>query len=180
MSLCTWLNLFNSRLCGCCSSALWLWTLPHMADIMIVWFFLDAHHNNFCIFYGDVRKSTALQAYFRLFYLIPKWKRQYHWHSITDTVFGGCKKSNNFVSKIQNWYHQVTIADTVFWYQPSLFARVVLIIPNLLHHFRVAGKKRRLVSKHGISNGKLIPFLPPQKTVSVILTFSHRYHFRCH
>ena len=35
----------------------------------------------------------------------------------------GAKNGINFVLMIQNWYHQVTVADTVFWCQPSLFAR---------------------------------------------------------
>ena len=82
------------------------WTLPHTAAIMIVLCFFDAHHNNFCVYNIDVNKSTALQAYFRLFY---QWQRKWYPRenvSITDTVFGGGKKK---VSILYQWYKIDTI-----------------------------------------------------------------------
>ena len=51
-----------------------------------------------------------------------------------DSFLEGAKKGINFVSMIQNWYHQVTIADTVFWYQPSLFARNLEMIQQIWNY----------------------------------------------
>ena len=58
----------------------------------------------------------------------------------------------------------------------SVFLRVVLIIPNLLYHFRVVGQKWRLVSKPGISNGNQF-CIKWYKIVTVFSPLQKRYQW---